>query len=130
MLKQFRENVYNEQFWNGNTYPYVGDGMMRYYADKFLIRLDSLIKEKGIKSSKEYNFSKSLAIKKFREACIRYYDISSYTKRDEEDCGNHLMVVAECYEWIAIQLGIPAEKLQVIRFESDELCVRRLFEEE
>lgn len=129
MLDLFRKNISDEKFWETLCYPYVGIGVLRYYSEKFLVRLDSLIAEKNITKDCEYDFAKSLAVKKFRDACIRYYDIVSYTNRDVEDSGNHLMVVAECYEWVAVQLGIPVEKLTPIRLDTDEWCVNRLFEE-
>lgn len=128
MLQKFRERMNSEEYWENCSHPYIGRGVLEFYARKFIDRVDTLIKEKGIEQSSEYAFAKSLLTTKFRSSCTRYYDIESYSERDIEDDGTHLLLISECYEWLATELGISKSTLQDIRLSADVDVVDKMFE--
>lgn len=104
----------DKQYWEEFSHPYVSASNAQYYLNKFVGRVGDLIKKKNIPDKSIDSYIVSMATRKLRIACMNYYDIESYTERDKEDCGRHLLSISESYEYIAQLVGVTPEVVEQI----------------
>lgn len=114
--------VHDKRFWDSFSDSSISRNTLRYYLPRFCERVQYLIKAKCIPQYRVEGFISTMAIRKYRISCKMFYDIDSYSEVDKKNDGKHLSDVADCYEWIAKELGVPQETLDSIR-----LCVSAVY---
>lgn len=119
MFKELCGYVNDPAFWDEFNHPVVSRGNLKYYLPKFCERVKYLADEKELPESYLEGFARTMAIRKFRVSCKRYYNTNAYTEEDKKNGGKHLRSIVDCYEWIALKMGASEKVLEEIRLGTD-----------